>query len=366
MNEETIRKLREVMLAELSEADLRALCVELGLNFDELGGLGTFGKTRSILEAARERNLLPSLAARVRELRPDAFKVEETRAPDTQDRLSVAPLATPTEPAPSSQGRQAEPGPDTSPETTPAGMLAGIPDRVKTIGVVVAALVVLLAVLTLLQPRPTSPAADAEATAQAAALSETSAAASAVTVAATTAVTSPAEVTASGAVTEETPIEAPAAETSQAPDSPTPTVESTPTISESHPAAQTVAAVNHQLLEFYQGKVTSNDLRQYWRPPAYQIVLDFANRTLVRRLGVNLAKGDPLEADLQYVRSPALAATGDDTFTVLSREYWRYTNPRTNRSICETRDYSYILIEEDGKYFVREFDGELVSSACRQ
>jgi hypothetical protein len=362
MNEETVRKLREVMLNELGEADLRAICADLGLNFDELGGLGVFGKTRSILEAARERNLLPSLTARVRELRPEAFKIEESRPATGDGRTSAAPPASSVEPSSAPQRRPTDMAlaADATVEPRPRDVLAGIPPRVRTIAVIVAALVVLVAVLTLAQPRPAGPGAETDAAPAATLPTEATpqiAAAEPITAAEQT------EIAASGALTEPASMDAGA--TPPAPEQPAPAIEPTPTLSESHPAAQTVITMNRQLLEFYQGKVTSNDLRQYWRPPAYQIVVDFANRTLRQRLGINLATGDPIEVDLQYVRAPALVALGNQTATTLSREYWRYTNPRTNRSLCETRDYTYIMVEEDGKYYVREFSGELISSACR-
>lgn len=249
---------------------------------------------------------------------------------------------------------------DATAELRPGGVLADIPPRVRTIAVIVAALVVLMAVLTLAQPRPAGPDAETNAAPAASLPTEAApqmAAGEPITAAEQT------EIAASGALTEPASIEAGALPPT--PEQPPATVEPTATLSESHPAAQTVIAMNRQLLDFYQGKVTSNDLRQYWRRPAYQVVVDFANRTLRQRLGINLATGDPIEVDLEYVRAPALAALGDQTATTLSREYWRYTNPRTNRSLCETRDYSYVMIEEDGKYYVREFSGELISSACR-
>lgn len=358
MNEETIQKLREVMLNELGETDLRAICADLGLNFDELGGLGVFGKTRSILEAARARNLLPSLSARVRELRPEAFKVEESRLSAQSPQATAAPLASSDKPAAAPQRQPTEIGPVT--DTSTENALAGIPPRVRMIGVIVAALVVLLAVLTIAQPRPAGP--DAETNAAPAANPPTEATPQ-IAAAETITASGQTEIAASGALTEPGAIEA--GVTPPAPEQPAVAIEPTPTLSESHPAAQTVIAMNQQLLDFYQGKVTSNDLRQYWRPPAYQIVVNFANRTLLQRLGINLATGDPIEVDLQYVRAPALVALGNQTATTLSREYWRYTNPRTNRSLCETRDYSYVMVEEDGKYYVQEFSGELISSACR-
>lgn len=350
MNEESIRKLREVMLNELGESDLRAICADLGLNFDELGGLGVFGKTRSILEAARERNLLPSLAARVRELRPAAFQSEE-RQPPIQ---SAPPPA-----APPREAATVRPATNTLPASRAGSILAGIPPRIRTTGVIVAALVVLMAALTLAQPRPAGPASAPDSAPAAGLPTE---AAPQIAAAETITPVEQAGISASGALTAPASIETTA---TPPPEQPAVAVQPTATFSESHPAAQTVIAMNQQLLDFYQGKVTSNDLRQYWRPPAYQIVVNFANRTLLQRLGVNLATGDPIEVDLQYVRAPALVALGNQTATTVSREYWRYTNPRTSRSLCETRDYSYIMVEEDGRYYVREFSGELISSACR-
>lgn len=361
MSEETIQKLREVMLNELGEADLRALCAGLGLNFDELSGLGVFGKTRSIVETARRHNLLPSLYARVRELRPEAFKADTFQQAQKASQMTAAPAASSdkSSPAPQRQPAKIEPVANTNTETASGSTLASVPPRVRMIGVIVATLVVLVTVLTIAQPRPAGP--DAETNAAPAANPPTEAAPQ---IAAETITPSEqTEIAASGVFTEPGATEAVA--TLPAPEQPAVAIEPTLNFSESHPAAQTVISMNQQLLDFYQGKFTTNDLRQYWRPPAYQIVINFASRTLLQRLGVNLAAGDPIEVDLQYVRAPALVALGNQTATTLSREYWRYTNPRTNRSLCETRDYSYIMVEEDGQYYVREFSGELISNVCR-
>ncbi|MCS7059686.1 MAG: hypothetical protein RMN25_00835 [Anaerolineae bacterium] len=345
MSEETVRKLREIMVAEFSEADLRTLCAELGLSFDELGGLGVFGKTRALIETARERSMLPSLEARARALRPAAFQgvpsLADTAGSNREQRPAGATSSTSTDIARQSPATSAP----LAGEHARSADKTRVPLSIRGIAVIVGVLALLMAALTfLIQPRAVGPVSEREGTAPA---------------------LSTATIASSLAVEQTAPATVQSVSTESALAPPQPAVQPTPPLSATHAAAQTVVALNRQLLEFYQRRVTAEDLREYWRPPAYQVVLDFANRILLRRLGVNLAAGDPIEVDLQYVRPPELAALNSGTATVVSREYWRYTNPRTGRSLCETRDYSYILSEDAGKYAVREFSGELVSSACR-
>lgn len=64
----------EVLATKFSEEELRALCLELGLDYEDLGGEGKRGKARALVEYFTRRDQLDMLKARVRALRPGAFK----------------------------------------------------------------------------------------------------------------------------------------------------------------------------------------------------------------------------------------------------------------------------------------------------
>jgi hypothetical protein len=332
MNEEYLLKLRELMAAEFSEADLQALCQSLELNYDELPGLGVFGKTRAVIEAARQRNLLPSLAARVRELRPAAF--------------AAAGIAAAAEAAGSSRPRPA------------AATGGGAANRIGLIAGGIAVLLVAVIVLTFLLPRPAG--GPAEATPDAAAASATQ---TPIVVAITT--TSP--VSAGAALTPAADPGAAATVTPEAPAEPTvtpsPTPRPTPTLSETHPAAQVIVVLNDQLAEVYRGKAKVDTLQQYAQDPALAEMRDFALKSLPRKIGVDLTKNQTATVEMRYVRPPALVALGPSGATVVSREYWSYANTRGQRS-CETRDYTYLVVKTGDLYRVKEVSGELVNTNC--
>jgi hypothetical protein len=232
--------------------------------------------------------------------------------------------------------------------------------RIRAIAVIIGALLLVVALLTIVLPPPAAPTGAATAPANAAA---------------NTAAPSPAEATNAPAAITSTVQPTSAAEiaptalttdTQAGAIAEAATPEPTPNISETHPAAEAVRAINDELLDFYQGKATTEDLKKHWTGRAYQAVTAFAYTTLRRTLTVDLTQNDPLEVTLRYIQRPALVRDNGNTVQVKTREYWGYTNPSTKRAICETRDYTYTMVKLENDYQVRDLTSSPVSTRCEE
>jgi hypothetical protein len=370
MNEQNLSKLRELLLNEFTEEQLAELSRDIGINYSELGGVGTFGKSREIVEVARSRHLLPALSARVRDLRPEAYRAAkitdagtasepaQTISGDTGTDASAAAAASTaasTVPAPRRVGDSpAAEGEASRATTTPTSVLSG---PVRATLVIIGALLLIVALLTIIFRRPAAapPAATSAPTTAPTTPSSATNAQAAAPVTATLGVTAAVQASPTGAAQD-----TPAAATKPS------AVESTPTVSETHPAAQAVHNINDELLAFYQGKATSEELKQHWRGNAYDTLITFAYTTLKRKLGVDLTQSDPLTVTLRYVRRPTLVRQSGNSFRVSTREYWGYTNTSTKRSICETRDYTYTMVKNGNDYQVTDLTGNLISANCQE
>lgn len=121
--------------------------------------------------------------------------------------------------------------------------------------------------------------------------------------------------------------------------------------------------LNERLAEVYQGKAKVEILQQYALDPALAEMRDFALKSLPRKIGVDLTKGQTATVDMRYIQPPALVALGPNGATVISREYWSYANARGQRT-CETRDYTYLVVKTGDLYRVKEVSGELVNTNC--
>jgi hypothetical protein len=64
-------RLRKLMVDRLSDSDLRDLCFDLGIDYEDLGGEGRAGKARGLLEYCSRRDLVAKLVAAGKALRPD-------------------------------------------------------------------------------------------------------------------------------------------------------------------------------------------------------------------------------------------------------------------------------------------------------
>ena len=364
MNEQNLILLRELLVKEFNEDQLIALCHDIGLNYNELPGMGPYGKTREIIEAAQARHLIPNLMARVRALRPEAYrtsKIPEVE-PDTPPPPVVAPplvepqslTASPSTP-PVIEPQDAVPA-DAAP-VMPAAPRSPAPDaasalspRVRAIAVVVAVALLAVAALTILLRKP---AASPAPTATVPETNATPLFTAVPTVEANVLMTPDVSLTATEAAPVQSTVE--------------PNSEVTPaqSVSETHPAAQAVTAINDQLIEFYTGKATADDIKANWGGKAYQVIINFAYKTIKSKLGVDLTRGKVLEVSMHYDRQPALVTENGDTATVSTREYWGYTNPTTKRSMCDTRDYTYTLTKNGDKYQITDLKSKLVSAKCQ-
>jgi hypothetical protein len=374
MNDQNMARLRELLLNEFSEEELASLCQDAGINYAELPGVGAYGKTREMIEAARARHTIRALMVRARDLRPEAYKAAGIATLEAEAG-AVAPRQARAEspvPRPRPIGGAA-PAATTHAQTTPAdtstsGSGSVLSPRVRMAAIAIAVLLLAVVVLSLVQPKPATTPALPAATGTIVAAAPTSAPAQAATAAPT--VQANVAVTPGGAITATiapAPTQRPTVAATATPvKSPTP--QPTPTISESHAAAQAVRAINEQLVKFYTGEASAEDLKQYWRGDAYQVVLNFAYNILKRQLGVDLARKQSFSVGTRYTRVPFLVSESGNTAQVQSREYWRYTNPTTKRTVCETRNYSYTLMKEGDTYRVYQvnaFRGDLVGTNCQ-
>ena len=71
MDQEMLAKLRRTLVERLSEGDLRDLCFDLGVNYDDLPGETRADKARELITYFKQRNRLPKLIRTIEENRPD-------------------------------------------------------------------------------------------------------------------------------------------------------------------------------------------------------------------------------------------------------------------------------------------------------
>jgi hypothetical protein len=62
--------LREKLIGAFNDSELRDLCVDLGIDYDSLGGEGKAGKVRELISYCERHGRLPDLLAYVRDKRP--------------------------------------------------------------------------------------------------------------------------------------------------------------------------------------------------------------------------------------------------------------------------------------------------------
>lgn len=356
MTDQTLLKLRELLLNEFSEPELIALCKDIGLDYETLPGAGTFGKTREIVEAARAQDKLRLLQSRLRELKPEAYAASMGAA--------VALAEVPADGAAPTKREEK----------------AGAP--IPRVIVPLLALLALVLFASLIFSRLGGGAAS-QATPQAAA---EAASTEQPTLAPTGAIpTTQPEIIATEAPPENMPAaleEVPAAPTAAttADFTPTPPVESptaeslpappasvaTNTLSadEAHPAAMNVRQINDQLTLFYTGKASAQDLEYFWMDEALRAVVDFSNTRLLRAMRITADQRDALEITHDYLRAPIVTSETTNGAIVASREFWRYANSLNRNEVCEVRDYVYNMVRDGERYRVRSVQSRLVRSGC--
>jgi hypothetical protein len=67
-------QLRDILVAYFNDNELRDLCFDLGIDYENLGGDAKSGKARELVDYCRRYDRLPDLEAACRRLRPNAFK----------------------------------------------------------------------------------------------------------------------------------------------------------------------------------------------------------------------------------------------------------------------------------------------------
>ncbi|HEY3288649.1 MAG TPA: hypothetical protein VGK87_00840 [Anaerolineae bacterium] len=382
INEQNIQKLRDLMVSEFGEDELQTICRDIGLSYADLPGMGPYGKTREMINAVQQLHLVRTLMNRVEQLRPSAYKEAglETVEPEKSTVTPQAGMPAPTPPAAGS-GMFVPQAPITvaaenmpsaaksSPAMTPAtgdrirpdspihdrevsstmdtggSRKSALPLRVRLIGFIIVVLLLAVAALSIvLQPRkggtPVSPPP-------------------------TTAVTL---LPASGAITDTSQI-SPLLGVKAAtplPVAPVPTPAPTGTVSETHPAALAIRSINDTLVAFYGGTAKAEDLKPDFTAAKYQVILNFAYKTLKTKLGADLQKGDVLNVTLRYGKVPTMTSDKNGIATVVTKEYWAYTFATTSKSYCDNSEYTYTLSKVGDNYQVRDLKSRAISSKCEQ
>jgi hypothetical protein len=69
--DDTLGRLRRIIVAHCNLEELRTLCFDLGVNYDEFGGERLSAKVRELLAYLERRGRIPDLIATSKRLRPD-------------------------------------------------------------------------------------------------------------------------------------------------------------------------------------------------------------------------------------------------------------------------------------------------------
>ncbi len=378
MNEQDIQRIREILVREFSEEELIVLCRDIGVSYDGLAGMGPYGKTRELMNVVQEEHISRTLMHRVQQLRPQAYKDAGLETVEPERALTITPPPQAGSPeagetaAPREIGSSAPEFLSKSPTVAP-GLREGdasatnhpnpvsekeaskpmnndsrqsiLPVRIRLIGFIIVVLLLAVAALSIaLQPRKGG---------------------TPVIVPPTTVVTLQ---PATGALTTTNPL---SPEVSTVVATPQPVVvEDTPTpagtISETHPASMAIRSINDTLVAFYGGKATTDDFKADFVAAKYQVIINFAYKTLKTKVGADLQKGDKLNVTLRYDKGPLLTAEKNGVATVVTQEYWVYINPANNKTYCDKAQYTYTLSKVGDAYQIRDLKSKPVSGKCEQ
>ena len=89
------RGLRDILVTNFNDGELRDLCFDLGIDYESLPGEGKAAKARELVAYCQRHGRLPDLETTCRRMRPNAFQ-------DSQ--------AAPAGPTPAAPGAQGQPG----------------------------------------------------------------------------------------------------------------------------------------------------------------------------------------------------------------------------------------------------------------
>ena len=338
MIDPTFAKLRDLLLNEFSEAEVIALCQDLGLDYETLPGTGFFGKTRGLLEVANKEGRMRALQARVRDARPEAY-----------DALEIG--MTPAE----------EAGVDVSHETSrPTVRLP-----VSFIPMLIVGLIAVGLIGVFLLPRITG----ASAAAAAAQATQTAIAAlpTPTTIPVVSSASQPEPATATAVPAEGVVVVATEA-LAIATAGPTIAVITTQgpvVLGDTHPASSAFKDINARLPAFYRGEVTREQLGLDWRGKALQALTSFSATQLPRSMSLGTAPRTTLDISFEYLKLPTVTKSVGSRHTVVSEEYWQYANPANNIKLCDTREYTYSLLEESGRFVVTDLSSKVIARGCR-
>ncbi len=396
-------------LYQLDDASLRSIAQRLGLDYDALAGDGKFGRTRSLVERARDRRKLDALeAALAAHLLVHAApavtdEVTNTAAvtPDAQAQVVLQPVqpveatpVTPSEPAPVAVETPAEPAQPLpirvreAPRVRSGGARAWPLWAFGLIGLLLAAGVVLAmlralggpaAVPVTQTPSPVPVLQRASATATIRAVVPTAGVQVLVTLVVPTPVplqpATPPPGTAS-IVLVTTPTAAPANTNTPAPSvtpgptataapTNTPTPESLPRLrGEPGSPVEFVNLLNQQVRDYLLGSIGPAELKANWQGTALEGVQKFLDSTVPSALALAPRDARPVDTRMRYLGEPVVVSDAQGNASVTVREWWRYTARRNDKTACETRDYFYKLIKVPGGYKVDEFKGTFVDASC--
>ncbi|MFN4294578.1 MAG: hypothetical protein ACK4JD_10645 [Thermoflexales bacterium] len=358
MTDQTLLKLRELLLNEFSEPELIALCKDVGLDYEALPGAGTFGKTREIVKAARDQDKLRQLQSRLRELKPEAYAI------------SIGAVVTPAEAQADGLASSKRKDEDRSP----------LPRAILPLLVLLALVIGASLIFSRLSSSPAAQATPQTATdaaliaqptptltasmptAQPEVIAATTTPAESPSVTPEVVPTAPAE-TPEADIGATTPAAPPTSEP-QPTSPPSPTATDAPADEEAHPAAMTVRQINDQLVLFYSGKASAKDLEYFWTGEALKAVMDFGNTRLLRAMRITPNRRDALEIKHEYLRAPRIVSETGSGAVVASREFWHYANSLNRTEVCEVRDYIYNMVRDEERYRVRSIQSRLVQSGC--
>jgi len=352
--------LRDALFENFNEEELTALAQATGLDYAQLPGEGAFGKTRELVRAAAARDRLRLLAACAREMKPQL--AETLTAQPGEGAVSAAEGSVPEAAPVVRDGRQWRD------LRSLLGVAALLFLAVLCVWLVASNALKLFAEARGGMPTPL-PAATARVEAAIppvappnAPTRTPSAGAAATPIPTSTRADLPVVTLAPPAGVASPTVPPPRATATAAPLI-TGTV--VPTDAIGGDPVQTVRDLNAQLIEFYVGRTDEAALARFWKAGPRQSVLDFAESPLLRLLGLTSAtRATALSVTMRYVQAPTVSRRAADSAVVVSREYWRYANTRTGKAVCETRDYTYTLIVDQGRYVVESFDGALIDTKC--
>ena len=110
MTQPDTTQLHQFLVDHFSLEELKTLCFNLGVEFEDLGGEGRSDKARELVKAMQRRTRLEHLVAHLSIARPDAYRRRFHQTPTATMPTATMPTATmPTATMPTATGRRCMP-----------------------------------------------------------------------------------------------------------------------------------------------------------------------------------------------------------------------------------------------------------------